>query len=104
MSPNPLLAGLRPTHPGEVLREDILPALARSKVEIAALLGVSRRQLYNILEERQPITPPMALRIGKPTGSRPERWLAMQQAYDLRLAQASIGPELNSIPTLQAAE
>jgi addiction module HigA family antidote len=103
MSPNPLLAGLRPTHPGELLREDVLPALGRSKVEIAALLGVSRRQLYNILEEEQPITPHMALRIGKLTGTTPESWLSMQQAYDLRLARQLIGGALKDIPTLAAA-
>ena len=104
MSPNALLAGLRPTHPGELLREDVLPALGRSKVEIAKLLGVSRRQLYNILDEGQPVTPQMALRIGKLTGTTPESWLSMQLAYDLRLAEQSIGSELKGIPTLEAAE
>ena len=103
MSPNPLLAGLRPTHPGELLREDVLPALGRSKVEIAALLGISRRQLYNILDEIQPITPQMALRIGKLTGTTPKSWLAMQQAYDLRLAEKEIAGELRTIPKLAAA-
>ncbi len=103
MSPNPLLAGLRPTHPGELLREDVLPALGRSKVAIAALLGVSRRQLYNILDEEAPITPQMALRIGKLTGTTPESWLAMQQAYDLRLAAKDLAANLAEIPTLEAA-
>ena len=46
--------GLRPMHPGELLREEILPALDRSKTEIAKLLGVSRQTLYDILEEKQP--------------------------------------------------
>jgi addiction module HigA family antidote len=104
MSPNPLLAGLRPTHPGELLREDVLPALGRSKVDIAGLLGVSRRQLYNILGESQPVTPQMALRIAKLTGTTPESWLAMQQAYDLRLAEKEIAAALKAIPTLEAAE
>jgi antitoxin HigA-1 len=104
MGPNPLLAGLRPTHPGELLREDVLPALGRSKVKIAELLGVSRRQLYNILDEQQPITPQMALRIGKLTGTTAESWLSMQQAFDLRLAEESIGGALRQIPTLTAAE
>jgi addiction module HigA family antidote len=103
MSPNPLLAGLKPTHPGEFLREIVLPALGRSKVEIAKLLGVSRRQLYNILDEAQPITPQMALRIGKLTGTTPESWLAMQQAYDLRLAEKELSGALKQIPQLEAA-
>jgi addiction module HigA family antidote len=69
MSANPLVAGLRPTHPGELLREDVLPAVGHSKVTIARLLGISRRMLYDIVEERRPITPQMALRIGKLTGT-----------------------------------
>jgi addiction module HigA family antidote len=103
MSPNPLLAGLRPTHPGEMLREIVLPALGRSKVEIAKLLGVSRRQLYNILDEARPITPQMALRISKLTGTTPESWLAMQQTYDLRLAEQEISGALKQIPRLEAS-
>ena len=98
------MAGLRPTHPGELLREDVLPALGRSKVDIAKLLGVSRRQLYNILDETHPVTPPMALRIGRLTGTSPESWLAMQDAYDLRIAEAEIGDALDQIPRLEAAE
>lgn len=102
--PNPLLAGLKPTHPGELLREDVLPALGRSKVEIADLLGISRRQLYLILDEEAPITPRMSLRIGKLTGTTPESWLAMQQAYDLKLAARELDRVLKTIPTLSAAE
>jgi addiction module HigA family antidote len=85
------------------LREDIFPALGRTKVEIAKLLGVSRRALYNILDEKTPITPQMALRIGKLTGSRPELWLDLQRTYDLRVAEKSIGKKLGKIPTLKAA-
>ena len=102
MGPNPLLAGLRPTHPGELLGEDVLPALERPKVEIAELLGVSRRQLYNILEESQPITPNMAIRIGKLTGTTPESWLSMQAAYDLRIAEDDLAAVVKNIPTLTA--
>lgn len=103
MPVNPLIAGLRPTHPGEILREDVLPALGRTKVEIAKLLGVSRRALYNILDEKSPITPQMALRIGKLTGTTPESWLAMQQSYDLRIAEKALEKKLGKIPTLKAA-
>jgi addiction module HigA family antidote len=103
MSPNPLTAGLRPTHPGELLREDVLPALGRSKVEIARLLGISRRMLYDILDERRPVTPQMALRIGKLTGTTPESWLAMQQVHDLSLARREFGAVVAGIPTLKAA-
>lgn len=100
---NPLLAGLRPVHPGEVLREDVLPALGRPKTEIARLLGVSRQTLYDILNERQPITAPMALRIGKLCGNGPELWLRMQQTHDLALAEQDMADRLDAIPTLDAA-
>ena len=65
--------GLPPMHPGELLREEILPALDRPKTEIARLLGVSRQTLYDILEEKQPVTPMMALRLG--CGNGPDLWL-----------------------------
>jgi antitoxin HigA-1 len=55
MMTNPLLKGIPPAHPGAVLREDVLPALGRPKTEIAALLGVSRQTLYDILAEKQPV-------------------------------------------------
>lgn len=99
---NLLLAGLQPTHPGELLREDVLPALGRSKAEIARLLKVSRQTLYDVLRERQPITTTLALKIGKLTGTTPESWLNMQHAYDLAIAERQIGAELEEIPTLSA--
>ena len=91
------------THPGAVLREDVLPAIGKPKTEIARLLGVSRQTLYDILDERQPITPAMALRIGKLCGNGPILWLNMQRSYDLWRAEQQIGEELKTIPTLTAA-
>jgi addiction module HigA family antidote len=104
MSPNPRLRGLAPTHPGELLREDVLPGIGKPKAEIARLLGISRQTLYDILDEKQPITPAMALRIGKLTGTTPESWLNMQRNYDLRIAERQVGKALDKIPTLTAAE
>jgi antitoxin HigA-1 len=100
---NALLRGLRPTHPGELLREDVLPALGKSKTEIARLLGVSRQALYDILSEKQPITPAMALRIGKLCGNGPELWINMQRAFDLVAAEKELASEIEKIPTLTAA-
>lgn len=100
---NALTRGLRPIHPGELLREDVLPALARSKVEIAALLGISRQHLYDLLQERKAVTPAMALRIAKLTGTTPESWMDMQRNYDLARARARLGKALDTIPTLGAA-
>ena len=53
-----------PTHPGELLR-DVIPATGKSKAEIAALLGISRQHLYDILKERKPVSPSVAVRLGK---------------------------------------
>jgi addiction module HigA family antidote len=64
MPRNPLLNALRPTHPRELLREDVLPAVGKSNREIAGLLGVSRPILYDVLNEKRSITPNLALRIG----------------------------------------
>ena len=104
MSKNSLLKGLRPTHPGEVLREDVIPGLKKTKTEIADLLGVSRPTLYDVLNEKRPITPNLALRIGKLVGGGAEIWLRMQQAYDLSATEKAIARELAHIPTLHAAE
>jgi addiction module HigA family antidote len=103
MTINPLTKGIRPIHPGEMLREDVLPALGKTKVEIAGLLGVSRQTLYAILDEVRPITPQMALRIGKLCGNGPELWLNLQRRYDLQMAEREIGKELAKIPTLTEA-
>lgn len=99
---NPLLRGLRPTHPGEMLREDILPTLGKTKTEIANLLGVSRQTLYDILNEKQPVTAAMALRLGKLLGDGGEIWLRMQSNYDLKIAERELKDQIKRIPTLHA--
>ena len=103
MGRNRLLRGLRPMHPGEMLREDVLPSLGKSKTEIARLLGISRQTLYDILDERQPVTPGMALRLGKLCGNGPDLWINLQRAYDLEIAERQLAGELKKIPTLTAA-
>jgi addiction module HigA family antidote len=95
--------GLVPMHPGELLREDILPALGKNKTEIASLLGISRQTLYDILDEKQPVTPAMALRLGKLCGNGPRLWINLQRTYDLWKAEKEIGKEVEKIPTLQVA-
>ena len=100
---NPLTKGLRPVHPGEMLREDITPAVGRPKTEIARLLGTSRQTLYGILNEKQPVTAAMALRIGKMCGNGPDIWLNLQRTYDLQMAEATLGDALDAIPLLKAA-
>jgi addiction module HigA family antidote len=85
-----------------LLREDVLPALGRTRAEIARLLGVSRQTLYAILTERSPVTPEMALRLGKLCGNGPELWLAMQTRFDIERLARSKRAELEAIPTLAA--
>ena len=103
MSRNRLLRGLKAAHPGELLREDVLPSLGKPKTEIARLLGVSRQTLYDILDEKQPVTPGMALRLGKLFGNGPELWINLQRAYDLTVAERELAAEIRKIPTLSAA-
>lgn len=73
----------KPTHPGEILREDVLPVLSMTQAEFAARLGVSRRTVSELLHEHRPVTPDMAIRLGRLLGNGPEIWLRMQQALDL---------------------
>jgi addiction module HigA family antidote len=102
MSGNRLLKGLKPTHPGEFLREDVLPALDITKTEIAKRLGISRAMLYAILEERAPVSPAMALRLGRLFGTTAESWLNMQRDYDLRMLEKSMSRELDEIDPVAA--
>jgi antitoxin HigA-1 len=92
-----------PVHPGEILREDVLPALGLSISEAARRLGVSRQQIHRILACTHPITTEMALRLGKFAGNGPAIWLRMQQAYDLWHAEQRMKTELTKIePVVQA--
>jgi addiction module HigA family antidote len=94
--------GLPAMRPGEVLREDVMPALGRTRAEIARLLGVSRQTLHAILTERAPVTPEMALRLGKLCGNGPDLWLALQSRYDLERLREAKRSEIDAIPTLVA--
>lgn len=73
----------KPTHPGAILREDVLPSLNISQTDLADRLGVSRRTISQILHEHRPLTPDMAIRLAHFLGTTPESWLNMQQALDV---------------------
>ena len=88
-----------PAHPGEILREDVLPALGVSKTAVAAALGISRQTLYDILNEKQPVTAEMAVRFGKLFGNGPGFWVNLQRNYDLARAERSV--DVSGIPTLE---
>lgn len=73
----------KPTHPGAVLREDVIIPLHLTITEAARRLGVNRRTLSALLNCKSSLTPEMAVRIGKATKTTPESWLYMQAKYDL---------------------
>jgi addiction module HigA family antidote len=101
MASKTIKRGLPAMHPGELLREDVIPALGRSKTEIAGLLGISRQTFHDILTEKQPVTVAMAVRLGKLVGNGPMLWLNLQLAYDLERAEREV--DVSAIPTLAAA-
>lgn len=86
-----------PIHPGEVLREDVLPSLDLSVSEVARRLGVSRQQLHRVLACTHPIMVEMALRIGRLVGNGPGLWLRMQQNHDLWHLEQGLKSELERI-------
>src|ERR1700680_3910447 len=80
-----------PSHPGALLREDVIPATGKTKAEIARLLGLSRQHLYDILRERKPVSPAVAVRLGKLFGDGTGVWVRMQAAYDTWPAERGEG-------------
>ena len=90
-----------PIHPGEILREDVLPGLAMPVSTAARYLGVTRQALHRVLAGTAGISPEMALRVGKFCGNGPEVWLRLQAAYDLWHAARSI--DVSAVPTMRAA-
>ena len=91
-----------PTHPGAILREDVLPSIGDPVMTVAKKLGVTRQHLHRILAEQAPVTPAMALRLGKFCGNGAGLWLRMQQAYDLWHAERAMKAEIAKIPTAKA--
>jgi antitoxin HigA-1 len=73
----------QPTHPGAILREDVLPALNITQTEFAKRLGVSRLTVSELLHEKRALSPDMALRLSKLLSTSPESWLKMQQTLDI---------------------
>ncbi len=79
--------GYGPPHPGEVLREQILPRLGLSRKVLAAKLGVSLTRLTDFLTERRPVSLDMARRLGKAFGNGARYWLALQMQHDVWTAE-----------------
>ena len=71
----------KPTHPGAVLREDVLPEIGWTQTELASRLMVSRQTVSDLLHEKKSVTAEMAIRIARAVGGTPESWLRMQEPW-----------------------
>ena len=101
--PNLKRRGLRPTHPGAMLREDFLPEYGLTVSAFARAIGVSRQTVNELLRERRGVSPEMALRLSRFYGNSPEFWLNAQRAVDLWDAEQTIREEIDRIDPLNAA-
>jgi len=93
----------RPTHPGEMLREDFVPDYDLTVTRLAEALGVSRQSVNELLRERRAVSPEMAIRLGRLFGNSPEFWLNAQRAVDLWEAGQALKNEVARIRPLNAA-
>ena len=93
---------MQPTHPGALLREEVLPALRLTVKGAAENLGVSRQALHAILSEKSAVSPEMAARLGKLCGNGAAFWLRMQQDRDLWRVERDLADVLEKIPTLRS--
>ena len=87
-----------PTHPGFLLADTVLPATGKTKSEIARLLGISRQQLYAILDEKAPVSPAVAVKLGKLFGNGAGVWVRMQASHDAWRAEREV--DTSQIPTI----
>lgn len=93
----------RPTHPGEILREDFMPDYDLTVSGLAEALGVSRQTVNELLRERRALSPEMALRLSTLFGNSPEFWLNLQRAVDLWDAQVAVKDDVRRIKPLCVA-
>ena len=101
--PNTRERKIRPTHPGEMLREDFLPDYGLTASGLAEALGVSRQTINELLRGRRAVSPDMALRLSRLFGNTPEFWLNAQGAVDLWAAAQAIKTEVKRIKPLRVA-
>lgn len=90
---------MEPVHPGEILREEVLPALELTIAEAAEELGVPEAALEPILAGRSRVSPEMAVRLGKFCGNGAAFWLRLQAAHDLWHAERRLRDEVGKIPS-----
>ena len=94
---------LKPTHPGAIFHEDVLPALGITQTELANRIGVSRLTISELLHEKRGLSADLAIRIGRLTSTTPESWLRMQDALDLWELSRKRADEYGQIGSLVAA-
>jgi addiction module HigA family antidote len=95
-------SGLAPIHPGKFLRE-ILDELGTSQAEFARAVGVSPMRISHVVNGTRPVTAELALLFGRAFGQSPQYWLNLQAAYDLKIAEQTMGGRLRSVRQLAAA-
>ena len=101
--PNTTRIKRRPTHPGEMLREDFLPDYGLTVSRLAEVSGVSRQSINELLRGRRAVSPEMALRLARLIGNSPEFWLNAQRAVDLWDAAQAIKKDVSRIKPLRIA-
>lgn len=89
-------------HPGEFL-DETLRELKISQAEFARAIGVSPMRISHVIKGTRPITAELALLIGRAFGQSPQYWLNLQTAYDLKIAEASLGKLLNEVHLIARA-
>lgn len=93
----------RPTHPGEMLREDFIPDYGLTVAGLASAAGVSRQSVNELLRGRRAVSPEMALRLSRLFGNSPEFWLNAQRAVDLWDAAQKLKGAVGRIKPLRVA-
>jgi addiction module HigA family antidote len=101
--PNTSKMKRRPTHPGEMLREDFLPDYGLTVSDLAEAVGVSRQSINELLRRRRAVSPQMSLRLARLFGNSPEFWLNAQRAVDLWDAAQAIKKDVARIKPLRIA-
>jgi len=101
--PNTKKPRRRPTHPGEMLREDFLPEFGLTVSRLSAAAGVSRQSINELLRGRRAVSTEMALRLARLFGNTPEFWLNAQRAIDLWDASRTIERDVKRIKPLRSA-
>ena len=98
-----VLLARRPTHPGEILREDFMMDYGLSVAQLSAMLGVSRQTVNDVVRCRRAVSPEMALRLSRVFSTTPQFWLNLQRNVDLWDSFEVLEPSLKRVKPLVEA-